>query len=183
MEGGLFELVARGKITVALQCVGGGSWRLELIGRGWGERGWGRGEEENSRDERRVACSASAPGATSHRFLREELTKWPPAAFPFLPRALFRVYGAGFRLSRSLCLRCMRMWTEVWGNRCTLGDTRPAAQPRRVTNVEGIELLTGPEGAAWSFYTKMQNEYRYVLHLLTLHIFSILLSDYVSKPN
>ena len=64
----------------------------------------------------------------------------------------FRVYGVGFRLSRSLCLRCMRMWTEGWGNRCTLGDTRPTAQTRRVINVEGIELLTGPEGAAWSFY-------------------------------
>lgn len=45
------------------------------------------GERLREGESRGLPAGASAPQATSHRFLREELTKWLPAA-PF-PRAIW----------------------------------------------------------------------------------------------
>lgn len=69
---------------------GGGRREGEEAGRGARieserHRSWNWSEEEGLQGRtRRVARSASAPQATSHWFLREELTKWPPAFHSFL---------------------------------------------------------------------------------------------------
>lgn len=100
------------------------------------DREWERNREggiEVGIDRRRKDWRDGTEGCPQRKRPSGDVTLIPPgraykmaAGVPFLPCYSYRV---GFRLSRSLCLRYMRMWvaavargpTGVWGNRCTLG--------------------------------------------------------------
>ena len=156
------------EICMSRQNVGGGSQRttdVRIDQRMSREAGEGV-QRRNRRAEWRVACSASAPRATSHRFLREELTKWPLAAFPFLSRALFRLYGV--RLP-SIWVSLSQLYTNVEGGIRKSMHLRRHETHRSTEDLpmcKELNYLTGLEGAASSFFTKMQNEYRYVCSVL-----------------
>nr|KAF7438735.1 hypothetical protein H0235_001126 [Vespula pensylvanica] len=136
-----------------------------------------KGEENEGckrEDERRVekkgktseeGLEGRTEGCPQRKRPSGDVTLIPPgraykmaAGVPFLP---CYSYGVGFRLSRSLCLRYMRIWaaavTRVGSlhkslNRRVAAAFPPAsasmdAERRRVARAEGIELSTELEGA------------------------------------